>query len=292
VIRKARRSRTERVAAAVRPLLFSAIDTGDIDVRAIDGLGRAGRRALDTQARALLPQLRGEDHDNLVRLLDHGGAVRAARRQVRSRRPGARARAGRFLGDVGRAAALDDLVLLLHDPSPGVRWSAARSLGRMGDPSAVHPLLASLAGDRPVPPGVVVDAIAEIRDCPVAVLRQGLASRSAPVRAVSVELLGRFQALNAIAEVVCRMQTDPSVEVRTRAAQALGRMGSPRAVEPLLAALTDGPPAMQPQVLWALGEIGAPDTVPALRTALTAPSPDVRQAAASALGAVRAQPTA
>lgn len=283
-----RRSRRAGAEAAVRPLVFRTIDTGDVTEAELDALTPAQRRALERMAQSLLPQLRGEDHHNLVALLDRSGAVGAAHRQVRSRRPAVRAKAGRFLGDAGHPAAVEDLVRLLRDPNPGVRWSAARSLGRLGHPSAVAPLLASLEGDRPLPPDVVVEAIAQIRTCPVAVLRQGLRSRSVPVRAVTVDLLGRFQALAAVPEMVDLLSEDPSIEVRIRAAQALGRLGSPRAVDALLACLAGGPPAMHLQVVWAMGEIGAPESVPALRSAMLGPSRPVREAAVRALEAVRA----
>ena len=282
---RARRSAAE---AAVRPLLFRAIDSGDVDLQALNALKAGERQALHRQATALLPQLRGQDHDNLAGLLESNGEVRAARRQLRSPSAAARARATRFLGETGRPAAIEDLVQLLRDPKPSVRWSAARSLGRLGHPAAVTPLLASLEGDRPIPPDVVIEAIAQIRACPVAVLRQGLRSRSAPIRAVSVELLGRFQALDAGNDVIRLLRGDPSIEVRTRAAQSLGRMGLPRAVGPLLASLNEGPVAMHPQVVWALGEIGSEEAVPALRAALTGSSAQVRSAAALALQALRA----
>jgi HEAT repeat protein len=286
--RRSSRSSETRAQVAARPLLFATMDTGVIDVEALHRLTRGQRRALEGQARALLPQVRGADHDHLVRLLEHTGALGRARRQTGSRRSSARARAGLLLGAAGRPAEMDDLLQLLRDPVPSVRWAAARSLGRLGHPGAVSPLLASLGGDRPIPPDVVVEAIGQIRQCPVAVLRQGLSSRSAPVRAVTVELLGRFHALPALPDIVGRLSDDPSIEVRTRAAQALGRLGSPRAVGALLTCLADGPATMHPQVVRALGEIGAPEAIPALRLALTGPSPQLRAAAAQALDALRA----
>lgn len=281
-------TRRATAEAAVRPLLFEAIDTGEVDVVTLKRLRAVERQALHRQATALLPQLRGQDHDHLARLLESNGEVRAARRQLRSPSAAARVRATRFLGETGRPAAVEDLVKLLRDPKPSVRWSAARSLGRLGHPAAVTPLLGSLEGDRPIPPDVVIEAISQIRTCPVAVLRQGLRSRSAPIRAVSVELLGRFQALAAGPDVISLLGDDPSVEVRTRAAQSLGRMGLPRAVGPLLASLRSGPAAMHPQVVWALGEIGSEEAIPALRAALTGPSAQVRSAAAQALTTLRA----
>lgn len=288
VLRRLFHTRRSGAEAAVRPLLFEAIDTGEVQAHALKALKAAERHALHRQATALLPQLRGKDHEHVAHLLESAGTVGAARRKLRSPSASARARATRFLGETGRPAVVEDLVKLLRDPKPGVRWSAARSLGRLGHPAAITPLLGSLEGDRPIPPDVVIEAIAQIRSCPVAVLRQGLRSRSAPIRAVSVELLGRFQALGAGPDLISLLSDDPSIEVRTRAAQSLGRMGLPRAVGPLLASLHNGPAAMHPQVVWALGEIGSEEAVPALRAALSGPSAQVRSAAAQALQALRA----
>jgi len=284
------RARTRaRAEAEVRPLLFEALDGngldgGGIDPRTLDRLRPSRRRALDALARDLLPSVRGPDKDMLVGLLAGvGGAVETARRHSRSSHASVRLRAGGFLADTGSGAAVHDLLVLLHDANPQVRWSAARGLGRLGDPRALSPLLASLEGARPLPVDVVADAIFEIRTCPVSVLRQGLKSRSVATRTVTVELLGRFQALAATDDVLDLLQHDPSVEVRARAARCLGRMGTPRTVEPLLACLVDGPVAMRVQAIWALGEIGAPDAVPALRTILLVGPHQMAEAAARAL---------
>ncbi|MEA2902243.1 MAG: hypothetical protein QOH36_2130 [Actinomycetota bacterium] len=279
------RARTRaRAEAEVRPILFDALDGDFIDPQLLEGLTPSRRRALDALARDLLPNVRGPDKDLLVGLLDGaGGAVETARRQSRSSRASVRLRAGGFLADTGSGAAIHDLLALLHDPNPSVRWSAARGLGRLGDPNALSPLLASLEGPRPIPVDVVADAIFEIRTCPISVLRQGLKSRSVATRAVTVELLGRFQALAAADDVLALLQEDPSVEVRARAARCLGRMGTPRTVGPLLACLDEGPVAMRVQAIWALGEIGADETVPALRTILLAGAHQMAEAAALAL---------
>ena len=284
------RARTRaRAEAEVRPILFDALDgtglDGDgIDPHLLERLKPSRRRALDALARDLLPSVRGPDKELLVALLDNaGGAVETARRDSRSSRASVRLRAGGFLAETGSDAAIHDLLALLHDHNPQVRWSAARGLGRLGDPAALSPLLASLEGARPLPVDVVADAIFEIRTCPVAVLRQGLRSRSVATRAVTVEVLGRLQALAAADDILGLLQNDPSVEVRARAARCLGRMGTPRTVGPLLACLEDGPVALRVQAIWALGEIGADETVPALRAILLEGAHQMAEAAALAL---------
>lgn len=280
------RSRAARLKAEVRPILFAALDRGEVDPEVIDALDRRRQRALEAAARSLLPNLRGQDRDVLTRLLEHRGVVDEARRQTRSPSAAARARAGAFLGAAGTSAAVPDLVALLHDEDPEVRWAAARALGRIGDVSAVSPLLSALEGRHPLPVELVIDAVSQIRDCPVSLLRQGLRSRSVPTRAATVELLGRVQALAATADVIELLDTDPSLEVRARAARALGRIGSPHAVEPLLARLDAGPMAVRTQAAWALGEVAALDAVPSLRRVLLGPSRQLSEAAAKALARI------
>ena len=284
--RRVRRSRDTAADAYVRPLLFAAMDRESFDDDVVERLTRAQHRALEVHARSLLPNLRGRDRDVLGGLLEHLGAVDEARQRSHSKRARARAQAGEFLGHSGSPSAVRDLVELLHDPDVQVRWSAARGLGRLGHPSALSPLLASIDGPRPVPVDVVADAVFQIHNCPMAVLRQGVRSRSVPTRAVTVELLGRFQALVAIDEVIEVLRSDPSVEVRARAARALGRMGSPRAVQALLACVDAGPAAMRIQAVWALGEIGSAQAVPALRVLLVGPSPRMAETAGEALAAI------
>lgn len=280
------RRRRARADAAVRPLLYQALDEGDVDREALDRLSGVQRRALEAQARALLPVLRGEDHETLGRLLERQGAVAVARRQTHSGRAATRARAGELLGLAGAPDAWPDLVGLLHDHNAAVRVQAAQALGRLGQASAVPALLASVEGTHPLPVDVAADALARIRDCPVSVLRQALRSKSATTRALAVELIGRRQALDATAEVIAVLGTDPSIEVRARAARALGRTGSPSAVAPLLACLDDPSHALRAQAVVALGRLGAHEAVEALRAVLLGPSRQLAELAGEALGAI------
>ena len=179
-----------------------------------------------------------------------------------------------------------DLLGLLQDPDPKVRWAAARGLGRLGHAGAVPALLASIEGPHPIPVDVVAGAVFEIRDCPTPILRDLLSSHSVPARVLAVDLLGRFQALVAADEVVHLLHHDPSVEVRARAARSLGRMGSPRAVEPLLSCVEVGPAAIRAQAVWALGEMGALQAIPVLRDTLLGAPHHLAELAADALVAV------
>jgi len=282
---RARLAGQARAAAQVRPVLFSALD-GVIDQPTIDALKPAQRRAFKAQALSLLPKLKGQDKETLARLLDRRGAIEAARHRSHSKWASRRAQAGEFLGEAGSPATVHDmldLLDLLADPDAAVRCSAARALGRLGNPGALSPLLASLEGERAVPVDVVADAVFQIRDCPVAMLRHGLESQSVPTRCVAVELLGRFQALAAAEDVIDLLYHDPSEEVRVRAARCLGRMETPRGVDPLLSCLVDEPVALRVQAIAALGEIGSQRAIPSLQAIVLTSSRPMAETAALAL---------
>src|SRR5512136_611035 len=76
----------------------------------------------------------------------------------------------------------------------------------------------------------------------------------------------------------------PELNVRWRAAEALGEARDPRAVEPLITALRSGAKWLRQGSAWALGKIGDPRAVEPLVAALSDPKADVRKNAAWALG--------
>ena len=74
------------------------------------------------------------------------------------------------------------------------------------------------------------------------------------------------------------------VLVRWKAAEALGEIRDPRAIDPLLRALRDGSPEVRAQAAISLGELGAVAAKEALAAAMeNDPSPAVREVAANAL---------
>lgn len=274
------------VEVDVSPVLHRALDDGYLDHETIASLTPAERQALERKARTLIVNLRGADRAALASLLQRLGTIEDARRRTVSRHAHARARAGTLLAETGSSSALPELIKLLDDRDPSVRWSAAQGLGRLGDPNAVMPLFSCLEGKHSLPADVVVEAIVRIRTCPLSVLRQGTRSRSVSTRAVSVELLGRFQDLSARDHLIRLLRHDPSSEVQARAARALGHIASPSALEPLLWCVEHGPAAARAQAVWALGQVGAPGAVPMLHLVLLGPSLQLRDQAAEALAAV------
>ena len=137
-----------------------------------------------------------------------------------------------------------------------------------------------------MPVDVAADAIQQIRDWPMSQLQPCLSDPSEPIRALAVELLGRFQSVESVENLVEFLERDPATSVRVRAARALGRIGSPRAVLPLVACVGSGPAALRAEAISTLGRMGSPAAVPSLRITLLGPSPLLSQAAADALSSI------
>jgi HEAT repeat protein/beta-lactamase regulating signal transducer with metallopeptidase domain len=95
------------------------------------------------------------------------------------------------------------------------------------------------------------------------------------------------EAARAVAALIPTLR-DADADVRQTAAQALGELGDPRAVEALMRALRTDPVAgVRQMAAWALGEIEDTRAVPALGEAVRGDaSPDVREMAAWALGEI------
>ncbi len=286
VARRHRRDRHTEREAAVRTVLFRTLQEPGRSDEFVGALIPSDGPILERKARTLLADLKGEDRETLARLLESRGAVAAARRQCRSHRAESRSAACQLLGDAGSAFAVLDLVPLLDDRSLAVRLDAAKALGRLGHPSAVAPLLGAVTGRHPVPVDVVADAVEQIRDCPASLLRQSVLDPSASTRAIGAELLGRLHVLEAIGDLIDVLEGDPTPHVRIRAARALGRLGSPRAIKPLLACLESGSPALRAESASALGRLGSPAAIPELRVMLLGPSPRNSELAAQALAAI------
>jgi cyclophilin family peptidyl-prolyl cis-trans isomerase/HEAT repeat protein len=83
--------------------------------------------------------------------------------------------------------------------------------------------------------------------------------------------------------------TDAEPRVRRRAALAIGRVGLPAGIQPLVAALSDADAEVREMAAFALGLIGDVVAAPALTGSLADPSPIVRGRAAEALGQIDAK---
>lgn len=126
---------------------------------------------------------------------------------VLRRDPRHRSMAAKFLGELRVREAVRPLMQLLGAGDRVTRSSAAEALAAIGDPEAVPALLERLRDEKEVVP-----------------------------RTFAITALGNLKDARAL-NPLCELLTDADVLVRQSAANALGVLGSPDALEPLRNAL-------------------------------------------------------
>ena len=179
-------------------------------------------------------------------------------------------------GDVG------GLVRLLARGEPPVRHLAAAALGELGSPAAIPALAAALAG--PDVEGVrwrAAEALVRIGPLALEELVPLAVHPDPDVRWKACVALGEIGDRRA-APVLIERLTDLDRFVRGRAVSALVRLGAP-AGGPLARALEDPDARIRQGAAEALGQIGDPAAMEGLLIAIRDPVESVRRAAAVAL---------
>jgi HEAT repeat protein len=160
------------------------------------------------------------------------------------------------LGLLGEERAVEGLIEALRDPDEHVRWHAAFALEWIGSPRAIGPLAEVLREDhdRDVQ-RAAAQALAQIGPPAVPSLLEALRQETGP------EFSGeRFQYEEWKSQQILRW-------ARRLAAKALGQIGDPRAVEPLIEAHFTGAPEDfslgldTAAALWSLGGPAAQDAL-------------------------------
>ena len=203
------------------------------------------------------------------------------------------------------ARAVAPLIAALRDSDNDVRCAAATSLGALDAREAVEPLLVLLRGGpgdwcaieplgelgdaRAVPPlverfdeGRARAALGKLGTAAVVPLVTELDEGLRPDQAIAIgEVLARADAEAALPLLLARLEVDAGF-VAGNAAWALGGLGDPRAVEPLLAAFREG----NGNAGQALAQLGGA-ALPGLEAHLREPSAPHRDRAAANLGETR-----
>jgi HEAT repeat protein len=224
------------------------------------------------------------------------------------------------------AQVVEPLCAKLWDGAPEVRCAAADTLGRIGDLRALDPLMARLEDDDISVRETVAEAVAKICAAaspqalthvqravktvaagdfsmgaaggasaisllimkiwePDETVRTAAADALVKIGAPAVEQL--IKALNVAEPEMTELGVfDPDYILRATAARTLGRIGDKRAVEPLVARLTEPRVGVRIAAINALAKLGDARAVEPLCSVLFCGDSNVNVAAAKALGLI------
>ncbi len=158
------------------------------------------------------------------------------------------------LPTIEKQAAVAALISQLSDDDAEVAGAAIESLAMLGDPQAVEPIMAVLANKKLAAKAIV--ALADFHD-PRAVkpLRAQLSEKDPQV----ISSLGKLKDRESVDAIIALLD-DKNDRVRQTAAQALGAIRDPRAVEPLVDHLTKNGQVVH-DVARGIGEIKDPRAI-------------------------------
>jgi HEAT repeat protein len=285
--------------------------TGEIEMDAATFLSLANDK--DPKIRLMALQGLVDLQDDLI--------TQAQLRALKDPDPGVRAQAAGRLGPPRKEEFVEPLVQALKDKEPEVRAAAANGLGGykgawilVGSPKnffpgrrAVDALLTALADEAANVRQAAVESLAVVKEEKVATaLIAALKDRESDVRRAAIAALGENGNPRALEPLVAIMNDKKEPEfhkitprnpyrwertfypgTRSAAAEALGQLGDPRAVEPLLAALKDESLTLRISVLAALGTLHDKRGMDAIVATLKDPNERLRLAAVQTLGQMR-----
>lgn len=164
--------------------------------------------------------------------------------------------AAEVLGHIRDPRAVEPLAhTISHDKDELTRQKAAEALGKIRDKRASEALLLALKDPDSEVQRLATNALARIGDPVVGPLIQALSNESRWVKGGAADALGQIRDPRAVEPLLYVLSTDTDRWVRAEAAKALGKIGDPRAVEPLIHILpTDA--HVGSSVAIALAEIG------------------------------------
>lgn len=193
----------------------------------------------------------------LVAFFEKEGVIASIIGRLEDRRYWVRASCAYSLGIIGSKTAVLRLIDHLHDLDSDVRLKAAEALGNIGDLQAVPCLIEVLDDPHWGEQRFVVQAILKFGEQAKANLIRELEKNTNRFADFWIcQILGELKAEEAVALLIERLITDKSPDVRARAAEALGKINDPAAIDAIEAACDDSVWFVRAQAAHALGRIG------------------------------------
>lgn len=188
------------------------------------------------------------------------------------------------VNSLGHPQHTERVLPLLSDPQPQAREMAVRSLGYFGDPRVLDAVLDRWDDPDPAVRRAVLD-VAPFLETPRAleVLVEGLRASDPALRTAAVRGLAYLPPEQALTHLEAAAHQEQDPWVRVFVVRALGRLGDPAALPPLIRLTSDPFPPVRAEAARALVQVDGARVVPLLREMVHDPVPDVARAALQAL---------
>ena len=147
------------------------------------------------------------------------------------------------LGNIGDERAVEPLITALKDKEWTVRKCAVTALGKIGDERALKPLLKALNDEDSDVKRRVILSLEKMKNLAIDPLLRAFYDKDWRVQAIVAEALGKIGDERAVQPLIRALTDKDKIErnryVRGKAAEALGRLGDKRAIKPLVDALNE-----------------------------------------------------
>lgn len=171
--------------------------------------------------------------------------------------------ASEILAGIGDGRVFDPLVKALGSTDWIVRMHAIKALGRIGEPEAVPALVPLLQDKVKAVREEAAGALAAIGTASIPSLVQALRHEEWLVRLHAVEALGKLKSPDAVEPLLFALFNDHDSAIKEDVVRALGDIGDAGAVEFLFKVLDE--PGLRPLAVEALGKIKDSRAVPVLQ---------------------------
>jgi len=178
--------------------------------------------------------------------------------------------------------AIAGLALALEDSDPGIRELAAKMLGQIRREIIPQLLILTLNHEDFSTRNLAGEILLRTGSLAVPSLIESLNNDDPDFRRLVINLLGRIKDDTAV-DPLCDSLSDEDISVICSAAEALGEIGSSKAI-PALNAAYNGTESARQQVIEALGKIGNPSTLDTLWEYLKSDDSQIRNAVIEAIG--------
>jgi HEAT repeat protein len=273
------------------PALVRSLNDPELTVDAAGALARIGDARAYEGLFALIAHERGAVRQAVVGALNSLGQPRMAqdvRRLLTDPNPRARESAVRIAGYFGYPDCAPLLLDRVHDENEDVRRAAVETLPNLQDERAFTLLDRAIHDESPKIRSVAAQSLGQLEDSQgVPALLEAMTDHDAWVRYYAARSLGQIRSPESIDTLARVLREDTAPQVRIAAADALGAIGGRRAVSILAPFINSDDRDLARAALLALGLVGHPDALQPLLHALRSSESSQRLDAVRAISARR-----